>query len=528
MFTIETSAHANHAVGRKENQMRAVQIRRSLALSLVLAAGVALPTVERLAADEISIWLPSLKTDQRVVNDAFRIAIGDLFGNVSLFQDGLLEAPAPVILAGLDYGTPWTRDASINAWNGASLIMPHAARNTLLSVLDRTDNGLRIGGQYWDCIVWATGAWHHYLYTGDQAFLAIALEATRNSLTHLEQTEFDATDNLFRGPGWSDGVAGYPVEYADSGGSSAILDWPKHNSDAVSHPGYGIPMKALSTNCLYYHAYVVAEKMARALSLPPDPLWAPKAKAMKEAINRAFWIDETAYYRFLVGPFGPCNHQEGLGHSYALLFGIASARQSESIFTNMHIAPAGIPCAWPSFARYDSTDGQSFARHAGTVWPQIQGFWAEAAARSGKTDVFAHELFNLAKHANRDRQFAEIYHPLSGEIYGGMQEASDKGIILWEATRRQTWAATAYIRMIMLGLVGMRFDREGVQFRPCVPETISYVELDNVKYRNMRLKITVRGSGSKIKNCTINGKEVPAAAIGAAQTGRQEVVIELQ
>jgi len=56
-----------------------------------------------------------------------------------------------------------TRDASINAWNGASLILPDVARNTLLSVLDRTDGGVRIGGQYWDCIVWTTGAWHHYL-----------------------------------------------------------------------------------------------------------------------------------------------------------------------------------------------------------------------------------------------------------------------------------------------------------------------------------------------------------------------------
>ena len=56
--------------------------------------------------------------------------MGDLLGNVSLFKDGLLERPVPVILAGLHYDTPWTRDAAINAWNGASLIMPDVARNT--------------------------------------------------------------------------------------------------------------------------------------------------------------------------------------------------------------------------------------------------------------------------------------------------------------------------------------------------------------------------------------------------------------
>ncbi|MCU0962568.1 MAG: hypothetical protein MUF48_20930 [Pirellulaceae bacterium] len=207
----------------------------------------------------VTVHIPALTIDHRAAQDAYRIAIGDLLGNVVLFQDGLLERPLPVILAGLDYGTPWTRDAAINAWNGASLLMPAVARNTLLSVLERKDGQIRIGGQYWDCIVWVTGAWHHYLYTHDRELLALAFEATTNSLEFFERTEFSASDNLFRGPGWSDGVAAYPDVYAAAGGASGILDWPQHNPDKVSKPGYGIPMMALSTNCLYYNAYLTAE-----------------------------------------------------------------------------------------------------------------------------------------------------------------------------------------------------------------------------------------------------------------------------
>ena len=116
-------------------------------------------------------------------------------------------------------------------------------------------------------MIWTTGAWNHYLYTGDKDFLTLALEATKYSLVRFEQEEFDDKTGLFRGPGWSDGVAGYPDEYADAGGSSSILDWPKHNPDKVSKPGYGIPMEALSTNCIYYNAYVTAEKMAAELKL---------------------------------------------------------------------------------------------------------------------------------------------------------------------------------------------------------------------------------------------------------------------
>jgi hypothetical protein len=70
----------------------------------------------------ISVAIPSLRTDNHAINEAFRIAIGDLMGNVQPFKDGLLERPMPVILAGLHYDTPWTRDAAINAWNGGSLI----------------------------------------------------------------------------------------------------------------------------------------------------------------------------------------------------------------------------------------------------------------------------------------------------------------------------------------------------------------------------------------------------------------------
>ncbi len=479
-----------------------------LALISVILAASSSSVAQDADTAEIRLSIPSLHTDNRTVNDAYRIAIGDLLGNVAPYQGGLLEQPTPVILAGLDYGTPWTRDASINAWNGASLIMPEVARNTLLSVLQQDEGGVRIGGQYWDCIVWVTGAWHHYLYTGDKEFLALALEATGNSLAHFEETEFDSKDNLFRGPGWSDGVAGYPLEYGDSGGSSAILDWPKCNPDKVSKPGYGIPMKALSTNCLYYNAYVTAQVMARELGDEPDPAWAAKAEKLKDAINRHFWLEDKEYYRFLVGPYGACDHQEALGHSYALLFGVADEQQATSIFANLHVTPAGVPCEWPSFSRYDSPDGQSFARHAGTVWPQIQGIWAEAAARAGKPDVFGHELLNLADHARRDRQFAEIYHPLTGEIYGGMQEASGKGIILWEATSRQTWAATAYIRMILFGLVGLRIDETGFQVHPCVPDGISHVELRNLRYRDTFLNITIRGMGTKVRGHTTHGEDL--------------------
>lgn len=477
------------------------------------------------AASSVTVAVPRLLVDHSAAQAAFRIAMGDLLGNVVPYKDGLLERPVPVLLAGLDYDTPWTRDSAINAWNGASLIMPEVMRSTMLSVLEKADGKVRIGGQYWDCVVWATGAWNHYLYTGDRDFLALALEATKNSLEHFEAAEFDAQDQLFRGPGWSDGVAAYPDAYAAAGGSSGILDWPKHNPDKSSKPGYGIPMMALSTNCLYYSAYVTAGKMAAELKVPGDAKWAEKAERLKAAINSRLWDESKGCYRFLVGPLGDCDHQEGLGSSYALLFGIADARRAALVLANQHVTPAGIPCGWPNLPRYERPDGMSFGRHMGTVWPQIQGFWAEAAARAGKSELFGHEFLKLATHAARDRHFAEIYHPITGMPYGGLQEGLGQGINLWQATSRQTWAATAYLRMTLLGLVGMRFDTDGVRFQPCVPKGISSVDLRNVAYRKLNLAVTVRGTGTRIKQCLVNGKESPDGFVPASEEGLREIAI---
>jgi hypothetical protein len=125
---------------------------------------------------------PMLSNSDPTLDRAFAIALSDVEGNVHPYRAGWLETTKPVLMAGAGYDTPWTRDAAINVWNGAGLLWPEVAKNTLLSVLERKDGKALIGGQYWDAILWTTGAWNSYLYTGDRDFLGLALEATENTL----------------------------------------------------------------------------------------------------------------------------------------------------------------------------------------------------------------------------------------------------------------------------------------------------------------------------------------------------------
>ena len=472
--------------------------------------------------------VPSLRTNDPLLEKAFGIAVSDFVGNIQPWQGELNKHPTPCILAGADYDEPWTRDASLNSWYAGSLLTPAVAQNTLRVVLTKDQFGLRIGGQYWDAIIWVTAAWNHYLCTHDREFLKEAFEASSNSISYFEETEFDSRDNLFRGGAcFQDGISAYPDRFTD-GPTSDIPDWvDQHPEDKVA-VGHGLPMKALSTNCLYYNAYQILSDMANELDIATKPEWAAKARRLKDAINQRFWDSERGMYRYLVDAGDDAGRHEGFGHAFAILFGIADDDQTRSIFSNQHSTAHGIPCVWPTYERYSNAEGTSFGRHSGTIWPQVNAAWVMAASQNGRQDIAWSELRALAWKACRDEQFFEIYHPLTGEAYGGMQEPSKGGgkPIEWEACQRQTWCATGFIQMILASLFGMRIDAPGITFSPTIPDEISEITLAGLNYREMILTIHVeRGDGSP--HILVNDVEQENGHIAADTAGPQVITFRL-
>jgi glycogen debranching enzyme len=469
--------------------------------------------------------VPSFSSDTPLLDAAYKIAATDLLRSIAPYKGGTVDYEGSVFMAGEWYTTPWTRDAAINVWNGAGLFYRTVARDTLRSVLARCGEILIIDGEYWDAIIWTIGAWEHYLYSGDRPFLGEALEATRNSLQLSESTEFSPELGLFRGPAvYGDGVSGYPDIYARTAGNdSSIKNWPAANANLRVNIGEGNPMHALSTNCLYVEAYRIAGKMARELGKEPDPDWLTRGSDLQAAINRRFWMDDVGRYRYLVDPFGGSDMQEGIGHAFALLFGIADSEQITRILPNLHIAPAGIPCLWPSFDRY-LMDG-NLGRHSGTVWPFIQAFWGQAAARWGDPGAFCRELFQLASHAVRDDQFFEIYHPETGVPYGGLQERRNLGIVKWEPMPHQTWSATGFIRMVLMVLVGLRFDAAGIQVSPLLPPQVCEVTLTGLHYRSMTIDVNVRVGSRPEMEVYIDGASVPRAYLPTTSNGHHSIEI---
>lgn len=426
------------------------------------------------------IDLPAFHSDDTVLNRAARIATGDIVGNCLPYRAGLLDSEKICVMAGIDYDTPWTRDAAINVMNAMCIFDREISKSTLLSVCTEAGGRSYIAGQYWDAIIWAVGAWQYLCVNKDPEFGRFSFDTIGNTLKKMEAEEFDPLVGLFRGGAvYGDGIAAYPDKYTKTKDhQTGILDWPDANPEARAKKGFGVPLFTLSTNCVYYAAYRITAALAGQYNADPAP-FTEKAEALKAAINKNFWNEATGRYDYLFDDTLRCTHAEALGLSFAVLFGIANPAQCQSVMRNTPIPSQGIACVWPSFDRYRI--GDHYGRHSGTVWPHAQGFWALACMKAGNYAGFDHEFRSLAEKANRDMQFVEIYHPDTGLKYGGMQETADRGIREWKSCDKQTWSATAYWSMILYGLFGLHFSQSAVTIRPYLPKSINTMQLKNLK-----------------------------------------------
>lgn len=413
---------------------------------------------------------------------------------------GLMEPAVGMVRAGGGYEQPWTRDATINSWNATSLLAPALARNTLWAVVEKDAAGnllVQQDSQQWDQVVWAVGAWHHYLVTGDRDFLQRAYEVTVNTLAAREQATVFGPDpryGLFTGPSFfNDGISGFPALQELQG------------SESTSYPDV-VSSMYLSTNALYHAAYTCAAEMATALGQPSE-VHRDKAAAAKQAVNEHFWNAEAGTYNYELRADGtPGAYQEGTGLAFVLLFGIADDAQASAVIANARRMRWGMPDTYPHWDRYSSGEP---GRHNAIVWPLVQGLWAKALAKHGEQEGFAIETTLLAELVRESGGFWEIYNGDTGAVDGGYQARYDVLKHHWDSQPDQTWSATAFIDMMHSGLFGMAVGERGLTFAPTLPAGWGGVTLSGLAYRDARLTVRLRGSGTTIQSFELDGRPAP-------------------
>lgn len=424
-----------------------------------------------------------LYTDNKLIDEAFQLAVETLYKN----------SPDSLIKAGGKYGGEWTRDASINSWNAAALLIPEKDAYSLWSVT--TQNHTMIGHQYWDQILWVIAAYDYYEKNNDLAFLRKAYIASSNTMLKLEKTAWDPVYGLFTGPSvFNDGISGYeePVYNDTIKGGDNVLLYPESKR-----------IKCLSTNCVYYEAYIVLSKMAVALGdNPKHSFYLDKATKLKQNIRKYFYDKRKERLYYLIDGYGKIHQfQECLGNAFAILFGIVNLKEARNIARNVYIGKYGIPSIYPSFKRFND---QKPGRHNVMLWPFAGAFWADACHHIGFKDLFWKELYSQAEMAVElnGHCFYELYDMNTGKQDGGWQNG-----VHYLSVNDQTWSATGFLRMIMNDVVGMNFTVDGFRLNPDVAllNKLGFHSLMGIRYQKSRLDIEVKNCGNKIKRMEVNG-----------------------
>lgn len=459
----------------------------------------------------INTFAQKLTSDNPSLNAAFKLAI----------QSMDINTRRGILAAGGDYGGEWTRDIAINSWNGASLLRPKVAEESLWSVTIKKDT---IGHQYWDKIIWVIAAYNHYLVTGDKVFLAQAYKCSVNTMKQLEQTTFDEKQGLFMGGSvFNDGIAAYPEPiYEPNNFSGSVLD---HKNS--------FKIKCLSTNSIYRGAYLALAQMGSVLGVNKDVniVYRRKADNLKANILKYLYNSDKNTFAYLIDQNGVAHqYQEGLGISFAVIFDILDGERANKLISSAVVSKFGITSITPDFPRYTK---DMPGRHNNIIWPMVNGFYAKAAVKSGSYQSFTHELFGLTQLAldgdKGDYNFREIYNPNSGRPDGGFQAwGEEHPNYHWESCKLQTWSATAYISMVINGLFGLNFNENSLSFTPFLPKEISSVELKDLTYRNAKLNISIKGKGNTIESFLLDGKKQVNYSIASTLKGTHSITITVK
>ncbi|UFU03236.1 hypothetical protein LQF12_01075 [Ruania suaedae] len=451
--------------------------------------------------------LPTLTSSAPGIDSLYEAALLNVF-----VVNTLRGERGPFVRAGGGYPTPWTRDAAINSWSALSLLAPGLAESTLRAVTEDGDAGPIVAqdDQWWDQAIWVVAARRHVALTGDVDFAAWAHQVGRNTLEALEERR-DPRWNLYTGPAvMQDGVAGFPMPDGAEESTAFVLDYPWAGS-----------LMCLSTNLVYAAAFDALAALADRIGEPAEQAIA-RAGTIRAAIEEHLWTGQGyAYLRHTDGRLE--HHQELLGLALALEHGGIDDDRVRSVVAGLHRSAHGIALVWPHFPRYcDERPG----RHNVALWPMAMGQWAVAAAGRGQIAAFSeswHDLCRLVEGSGRE--YFELYSATDGQVHGGWQTGR-----LWASEPHQTWSATAFLRMVHEGLLGIRMSEDGLRLRPTLPEGVEDVTVRNLQIGRARLTVEVTGRGNRVEEVVLDtqtradpDQPIPLAELSGDHTLRVRV-----
>lgn len=422
----------------------------------------------------------------------------DALYNLSLEELKLDVRPDNTFMAGAEWDGVWTRDISYSILLSLAAIEPEISKNSLLQ---KVSNGRIIqdtgtGGSWpvsTDRMTWALAAWEVYKVTGDEEWLQQAFHIIRNSAEDDLKVAYDPETGLFMG-------------------ESSFLDWRKQSYPRWMEPVDIYKSQSLGTNAVHYQTYRILAEMAGVLG-EPEEAYQQQALKLKEAMNTHLWESDKNYYgQYLYGHhyLSLSPRAEALGEALTVLFDIADEDRQQQVMAQTPVVPFGIPSIFPQIPGIPPY-------HNNGNWPFVQAYWNWAAAKAGNEQALLHGMAALYRQAalfltNKENLVAE-----SGD-YKGTEINSD----------RQLWSVAGNLAMVYRVLYGMEFEPKGLRLKPVVPEQYAGERrLENFKYRNAVLHISMKGWGNAVEQISLDGRKLDEAFVPADLSGEHHIEITL-
>ncbi len=271
-------------------------------------------------------------------------------------------------------------------------------------------------------------------------------------------------------------------------GQSSFIDIGGTGYPAFFDGSRTTTIKALSTNCLYVHAFDILQKAHHYLGNEKEASrYAQKRDDLKAIILKEF-LHPDGYYAYFKYPDGSLEpRRENLGMAFLVLFDILPDEMYEQAVGNFEQNDFGNPLLWPF---YENTK----VYHNKAIWPFANTFYNLAEDHHEQNDEVTLRTFaNLARHA----------------LWGNFSEVLDyeTGGAQYKHARSYTWSAASYLAVIYRILLGITFDTPDViRLSPHVPAKLGKtLEMKDITFGNTLLNVSISGSGSTIDSFTIDG-----------------------
>lgn len=432
---------------------------------------------------------PGYHSDQLLIDALYNMSIDELIDDIR--PDGTLRA-------GAAWDGVWTRDISYSIYLALAYIHPDAAIKSLRAKVkdNRIIQDTGTGGAWpvsTDRMVWSIAAWEIYKITGNKEWLLYAFEIIRNSAQEDQYTIKDPATGLMRG-------------------EQSYLDWREQSYPRWMQPVDIYQSLCLGTNVVHYRTYAILGEMASILGLDAKP-YEKQAEILKKVINQNLWMEDKGYYgQYLYGGIYPLLSPgaDNLGESLSVLFGVADQHQAARIVAGIPVTEYGATSISPQIP-----DIKPY--HNNAVWPFVQSYWNLASAKAGNKTSVITGLGALYRAAALFTTNKELFVASTGDFKGSAVN-SDKML----------WSLSGNIAMIYRLYFGMQFEPDGIHFTPFVPSSMPGKKtIDNFKYRNTTLSMSIIGTGNHIEKFSIDGHSSRKHVFPATLTGKHHIDIVL-